>query len=158
MYLNLHLFHYQLHMCVCEIHNIFCFLVKSFSSIFSSVVKQKRVLHNSIINLLWNFQWYWQILRAGKLWKLIWYYISGLEVFYTVILRTDLIQNKNEYRDKLNLITFTLEVGNPFSLQHTVFSLQVERWMCQKCVLYRAAMLCFKAKNYISGFIKTSFA
>ena len=29
-----------------------------------------------------------------KLWKLICYYISGLEVFYTVILSNDLIKNK----------------------------------------------------------------
>ena len=31
---------------------------------------------------------------ANKLWKLIYYYISVLEVFYTVVLSNDLIQKK----------------------------------------------------------------
>ena len=79
--------------------------------------------------------------------KVTFYYIPGLEVFYTLILSNDLIQNRNESRDILNLISYTLGVSNKFFLKHALFSLQVERWMCRKRVLYRVAMLYFKAKS-----------
>ena len=61
-----------------------------------------------------------QIMKANS------FYISGYGVFYTVILNNDLlqiIQNKNKYGDIFNLITYTLKVKNPFSLQHAPFSL-----------------------------------
>ena len=61
---------------------------------------------------------------ASKLWKLICCYISDVEVFYTVILSNNLIYNKKEYRDILNIITYTLHISNSFSLQHALFSLQ----------------------------------
>ena len=43
----------------------------------------------------------------------------------------------------VNLATYTLNISNSFSLQYSRFSLQIERWMCQKYVLYDAAMLLF---------------
>ena len=60
--------------------------------------------------------------------KANYYYISVLEVLHTDILSNGLIQNKkNEYRDVLNLSTYTLSLNNPFSFQHALFSLQIER-------------------------------
>ena len=51
----------------------------------------------------------------------------NFEFFYTVSLSKYLIKNKNEYSDILNLIIYTLNISNPFSLQHAQFSLQIQR-------------------------------
>ena len=83
-----------------------------------------------------------QMFLASKIWKQV------LEGFYTVILSNDLIQNKkNEYRDILNLTTYTQNSSNLFYLQLVLISLQVERWMCRKSVLYTAVMLLFLMPN-----------
>ena len=85
---------------------------------------------------------------AGKPWKLICYYISVLEVFWIVILSNNLYSRiKHEYRDILNLITYKLNISNLFSLLHAFFSLQVERWMCHKCELYKIAILLINSKK-----------
>ena len=116
---------------------------------FSTVVNQGRVLH--------NFQWRLQMFLASKLWKLIYYYILVSEVFYTVNFSNDVIQNKkkkHEYRDILNLVIYKLNSSNPFSLQHALFSLQVERWTCRKWVLYRVTIWFFQRDDEISDVIK----
>ena len=111
----------------------------------NSKQKKKRSSQFYYKSIKKSLQWFWQMFLASKLWKLICYWISVLEMFYTVILSNNFNPEKNKYRDILHLIAYTLNISNPF-LQHALLSLQVELVECEMwrtCVLFRVVMLLF---------------